>query len=394
MDYNIIVRPLIGAVIGYSTNWLAIKMLFRPHEEKYIGKIRIPFTPGVIPRERERIARSLGGAVGQQLLTEEVISKELLDDRVIDHIKAYVIEDLLRQEMSLEDLLKAVLKDESDAVIKSFSKTAAAEIGMQLNNPETREVLRKTIRTLLSDKIPYNGIIGDVVSDNMASDVTGLARNNMDGITAYISELARGEQVQTRLAAAIETLVLEKVGALGAMFLDPQGMSASVASYLEALLQEDDVREGILRALEGAMDQVREKSISETVNLGLYQEAVGGITDGIMEGIYGQLDETTLIQAVAPMVKGIIARKVSLTDHQKALIEEQIEVLYKEFVTKNITTFLDTFEVSKVVESEINRFSVMEIEKLIFGIIDRELQAITWLGGLLGGIIGLVYVVL
>ncbi len=47
-----IIGALIGAVIGYITNWLAIKMLFRPREAKYIFGMKLPFTPGLIPKEK------------------------------------------------------------------------------------------------------------------------------------------------------------------------------------------------------------------------------------------------------------------------------------------------------------------------------------------------------
>ena len=58
---------LLGAVIGYITNWLAIKMLFRPHYEKKIFGLHIPFTLGLIPKEMNRIAKSIGETVGVHL---------------------------------------------------------------------------------------------------------------------------------------------------------------------------------------------------------------------------------------------------------------------------------------------------------------------------------------
>ena len=42
--------PIIGGVIGYCTNWLAIKMLFRPYNEIKIRGRVLPFTPGIIPK--------------------------------------------------------------------------------------------------------------------------------------------------------------------------------------------------------------------------------------------------------------------------------------------------------------------------------------------------------
>ncbi len=72
-----ILPPLAGAVIGYFTNWLAIKMLFRPFRELRFLGLRVPFTPGLLPRERGRIARSIGGTVASELLTEEVVRRRL-----------------------------------------------------------------------------------------------------------------------------------------------------------------------------------------------------------------------------------------------------------------------------------------------------------------------------
>ncbi|MCF8055186.1 MAG: DUF445 family protein [Desulfocapsa sp.] len=69
--------PLVGAFIGYLTNKVAIKMLFRPLTAKYLFGIRIPMTPGVIPSKRADLAANIGAMVGSHLLTSKEISKAL-----------------------------------------------------------------------------------------------------------------------------------------------------------------------------------------------------------------------------------------------------------------------------------------------------------------------------
>ncbi|MDD6065009.1 MAG: DUF445 family protein, partial [Firmicutes bacterium] len=49
---QIFAGPAIGAVIGYCTNYVAVKMLFRPLKPIRIGKFTLPFTPGVIPKRK------------------------------------------------------------------------------------------------------------------------------------------------------------------------------------------------------------------------------------------------------------------------------------------------------------------------------------------------------
>ena len=86
----ILIPVAVGAIIGYFTNWLAIKMLFRPHYEKKILGIKIPFTPGLIPKERKRIAESIGQAVGKYLLDSDTIIKSLSDQAVDKEIKGWI----------------------------------------------------------------------------------------------------------------------------------------------------------------------------------------------------------------------------------------------------------------------------------------------------------------
>jgi len=91
MEYiNFIIFPVIGAVIGALTNELAIKMLFRPYAPVKVGGMTLPFTPGVIPSQREVIAQNIaetfesnllnGGEIHQILTGDKV--KEALDSRI------------------------------------------------------------------------------------------------------------------------------------------------------------------------------------------------------------------------------------------------------------------------------------------------------------------------
>src|SRR6056297_3150158 len=72
-----ILPPVVGAIIGYITNDIAIKMLFRPLQAKYIGPFKLPFTPGIIPRQRDKLAESIGLMVSRELITEDAIRRQI-----------------------------------------------------------------------------------------------------------------------------------------------------------------------------------------------------------------------------------------------------------------------------------------------------------------------------
>ena len=58
--------PIIGAIIGYITNFIAVKMLFHPYKPIKIFGFTLPFTPGIIPKRKPKLAKAISRAVGDR----------------------------------------------------------------------------------------------------------------------------------------------------------------------------------------------------------------------------------------------------------------------------------------------------------------------------------------
>jgi len=69
--------PLLGALIGYVTNYIAIRMLFRPLYPWRLFGLRLPLTPGIIPAKRDELAQRMGEMVGSHLLTADDVRQAL-----------------------------------------------------------------------------------------------------------------------------------------------------------------------------------------------------------------------------------------------------------------------------------------------------------------------------
>ena len=80
MIIKYIITPIIATVIGYGTNYVAVKMLFRPRDEVKLFGHTLPFTPGAIPKGKPRLAKAIGNVVGNTLITKEDIKEKLLSD--------------------------------------------------------------------------------------------------------------------------------------------------------------------------------------------------------------------------------------------------------------------------------------------------------------------------
>lgn len=107
--------PLLGAVIGYVTNALAIKMLFRPLYEKRVFGMRLPFTPGIIPRQREKLAQSIGRMVSERLLTEDAVRSHVENPEFRSRIGVQV-------SSMTSSLLEAVPAKANSAPVTSFAQ--------------------------------------------------------------------------------------------------------------------------------------------------------------------------------------------------------------------------------------------------------------------------------
>lgn len=97
--------PVLGAAIGYGTNDLAIRMLFRPHRPKYLFGRRLPFTPGMIPKEQPRIAEKVASTVTTHLLTKGEIQRlshrfvsEENVSQLVDRLLEQILEELRDRE--------------------------------------------------------------------------------------------------------------------------------------------------------------------------------------------------------------------------------------------------------------------------------------------------------
>lgn len=96
-----IALPLLGGVIGYITNWIAVKMIFRPiRPVKFLG-IRIQ---GLMPRRQKDLANSIGRVVGGHLVQHDDIAKTLRDLDLEDMLGSVLDKGLAPKIESLRNL--------------------------------------------------------------------------------------------------------------------------------------------------------------------------------------------------------------------------------------------------------------------------------------------------
>ncbi len=156
-----IIAPLLGGVIGYITNDIAIRMLFRPHTAKYVFGIHIPFTPGIIPKEKKRIAEAIGGVISENLMNKEVLEKYLLSEDMVEKIRGAVKEFIAAQqkkEETVSQFLEHYLsKEEIDSISQSINQGISKQTSEKLADPSLGNEVAHIAIDQVAQKLTIDG---------------------------------------------------------------------------------------------------------------------------------------------------------------------------------------------------------------------------------------------
>ena len=273
--------PLIGALIGYCTNYIAVKMLFHPYKEVKLFGMTLPFTPGVIPKNKPRLASAIARAVSEVLLTKEDLAGLITDEAIDSAGKALVASSGLFGENSVSEL-------------------AEKYSGKELNT--------ETLEAFLTDKV-YEGIKTMDIGDIMASKANEVVRSNpmlgflpvgsiIATIKAKIVEYVESDDCREKVAAVVHEKLSELVTAPTGETLNALGMTDTAAealvvdamhrlldAYLEPVLNmlhidkiiEDKINDMDIAMFEDLVMSVMKNELNAIVNLGFFIGLIIGV---------------------------------------------------------------------------------------------------------------------
>ena len=248
--------PLIGGVIGYITNDIAIRMLFRPHTPKYLFGLHVPFTPGLIPKEKARIAEAIGGVISENLMSKDVLGKYLLTEELIGKIRCAVRNFLHKQQdnpESVRQFLGHYLTEEeiigisnsiNDGLSKQVhSKLTDSTIGNGVAHIAVEHVTSKLKALSPLELIASLGLLkGNALSGLASMEVIG----KLLGLLRDPIESALAKNINEMLQTNSEGIVSQFIGDETGKFLDTS-MKDLLNGKDAQLAQTVDMAENIYR---------------------------------------------------------------------------------------------------------------------------------------------------
>lgn len=155
--------PVVGGIIGYFTNDLAIKMLFRPREPLFLFGRQLPMTPGMIPKNKSRLAAGIAAMVSRKLMSAEVLAGALLSDSMIERVRQKVhgvIASYQADDRALRDALASLLGAEAVRQAESAALDAIdAKVAEKMTDPALAGTISQKIMEAVAERLSSNPLL-------------------------------------------------------------------------------------------------------------------------------------------------------------------------------------------------------------------------------------------
>ena len=388
--------PIVGGIIGYFTNDIAIRMLFRPYRPIFIGKYQLPFTPGVIPRNQGKLAKRISDSIMGTLLTPDelqgIARRFLQVERVqgallwvlrlaLDQIKggrqenmtkvlANILRDLFGE--SLPRLLQVVAKRDNfleEQLDQIFDRVL---LELQLSAEQSDKLAAWLLGTVLPPET-LRLLLIDFLTDRNIQIIDDRFRAKTSGTYWVVANLLGLKNTLVRL----RSFCLDDRTATNEILQDLT-TSLRIRQRLKEFFQDVS-----LQNLPVSTVRQLRRTMGESVRNYLRER---GAT--LLQGLSASVNWDSAASVVLSRLRGLeaVGESLNVVSYELALVldrylERDLEAIVMEAIP--------ILEIDQVIITRVVAIPPEEMEAGLNELIQTELQAIVNLGGVLGVMIGL-----
>ena len=175
---QLLIMIFISATIGWITNWVAIKMLFRPHKEINFGLFKIQ---GLIPKRRAEIGSGIANIIQNELISVKDVISNIDREEFSKRLDSSI-------DKVLEKNLKAKVKEKFPVLQMFFTDRMAKDVSNTIKDiiMENQEKIFEIFSNYAEENINFEVIISDKISnfslDKLEEIITLLAKKELKHI--------------------------------------------------------------------------------------------------------------------------------------------------------------------------------------------------------------------
>ncbi|MCA1059633.1 DUF445 family protein [Rossellomorea aquimaris] len=363
----ILFMVIVGALIGGVTNSLAIKMLFRPYRAYYIGKFKVPFTPGLIPKRRGELAEQLGKMVVDHLITPESLQKKVMNEEFQKDVTGWLTEELkpvFTSDKSVNEWLNILQVPVSSERLNEWLEEWVADKLKDAKASYTSRTLEESLPEKWQEK----------VSESIPKLVDFIA----DRAETYFTS----PEGKMKVKVMIDDFLKERgmLGNMLGMFLGNTSVADKVQPEIVKFIKHEGTQEILFNLLTKEWAKLKQMKLEEFI-------------DRLPEEDLIRSAQTSLVKLVN--IEGHLSKPLRqwLEPHQETFFNTELPKWVDkgtDLLSQKIPNLMEKMHLQHIVQEQVESFSVGRLEELVLGISRREFKMITYLGALLGGVIGIV----
>ncbi len=366
---TILFMAAVGAIIGSLTNRLAITMLFRPHHAKYIGKWKVPFTPGLIPKRRDELAEQLGRTVAHYLLTPELLREKILTDANAEKMAQFLTEKG-----------RTYIFD-SEATLNEWLERANATRAI----PEVEQKIEQWIDMKVIDveRRLTNDTIQGVVPERFLGEIDERIPMWSEALLSRGEQFVQSEEGYEAIQAMLNEFLASK-GTFGQMaqmlFGDSDTLVRKFQKEALKFLRAENTSHLLEDFLSNEWYRMKHRRVEEVLGDFPWRDVRTSLKQYAIHTL--NLEERLDVPLRAYWPTG--------GDwYENTIVPQVVDYAFVE-AEKQFSRVIESFDIEGTVKDQVNSFSLDMLERLVIDIANKELKMITWFGGLLGGTIGVV----
>lgn len=362
----IVFMVVVGAALGGLTNALAIRMLFKPYRAKYIGKWQLPFTPGLIPKRRKEIAIQLGNMVGNYLLTAEGLERQIREQAFTSGMASWMEEEV-KQILNSDQTLEQWISENTG--IQHIEQTIYSRSD-QLIESGVHKWIEANQHLTVAEMIPPD--LTARIESYIPQVSSAILRKGID-----FFESSEGKE---KLSGMVEEFLDHKgrLGSMLQMFMGNERLVDKVQPEILRFFQNERTKQLVTELLEKEWVKLKQQPFSE---MSVY------INEKKVTSFLSQLAKEKV-----PVLRSLSVPLNSWAPQYEEQVTQQwipsVTNLLVEVAAKRIGRLLQTLHIEQIISQQVESFSMEHLEDLVLSVASRELKLITYLGALIGGVVG------
>lgn len=376
-------------------------MLFRPYRAYYLFGRKIPFTPGLIPANQERLAKRISDTIMGSLLTPEELqnlARRLLQTERVQGVILWLLQLALEQvksdtEQKTAKIMAGILRDLLGQAFPRILKILArredfleAQINQifdqvllefQLTETQATQLSDWLLQVVLSPDVLRQALI-DFLTDRNIQVIDEWFREKTSGTYWVVVNLFNLRNPLTRL----RTFCLdekEEANARIADFIQSLGVRSRIKEWLQNLSLQNLPVSTVRQLRKTLRDSIRQYIQNQGADL--------------LQGLSASLDWENIAKLILSRLRSsaVVSTSLELVSIELALI---LERYLERDLEKIVALAIPILNIDQVIINRVKATSPADLELAIQGIVKSELQAIVNLGGILGLIVGLIQTII